>query len=403
MLSKKHDHVAPDSIPSGQSAATQSETEMSTVDEVDPIWETSEEEEKEEEEGNSKGRVKSDMLGQKQIRVTEGASAGLSAQPVTGIHDGSIIREHALASLWPNLWGSVPSSQSSVDVDMKIPSSELLLEAAAFSRSMIVIRDQETSAKRIAEDEQCAREWKIIFDQLSSIESIPKSEAISKDTTMQTSSQREAVFTTQTAPVLSFSTKGPAEDEQRAREWRHKLIHGQLSSLKSIPMSKANSENTTMQTSSRREAAFTTRNAPALSFDSTPHEEKSKEGSFDTAKKRPSVLQKTFAEVTAAAVTTGKDKSLVETLRATHDNNRKRKLKLMGPENGSEGPSEPKESAPMGKTDPESGSDLQLLMSDREFHNVTSALDALVQGGTLGPGSAWRVLIAVRGPPGAGQ
>jgi len=59
----------------------------------------------------------------------------------------------------------------------------------------------------------------------------------------------------------------------------------------------------------------------------------------------------------------------------------------------------------MGKTDPESGSDLQQLMSDREFHNVTSALDALVQGGTLGPESAWRAMIAVRpgGHPGAGQ
>ena len=89
------------------------------------------------------------------------------------------------------------------------------------------------------------------------------------------------------------------------------------------------------------------------------------------------------------------------TSKATHDNNRKRKLKLVGPENGSEGPSEPKESAPMEQTDPESGSDLQQL-SDKEFHNVTSALDALVKGGALGSENAWRLMIALRGRSGAG-
>jgi len=312
---------------------------MSMLDEADPILETDKEKEEEEEEDEGEEGVKatsfkSGMLqeiGQQEIRLTEGASARLSSQLVAGLHDGSIIQEDARASLW----GRVPSS-----VDMNISSSELVLEAAAFSRSMIVNRDQKTAT-------------------------------------------------------------APAEDEERARGWQH--ILEQVSSIGSIPMSEANSEYTAMQTSSRREAAFTTRIDPVLSFDGILHKEKSTEASFDITR-RPSALQKMFAKVTAAGVTTGNDKpsaGTVGTSKATDDNNRKRKLKRIL-ETGSEGPSEPKESATMEKIDPESGPEILQQLSRRAIHNVTTVLDALVKEGALESKNAWRVLMAARGHPGMG-
>jgi len=293
--------------------------------------ETATEEEVEEEEDDDEASAKvpsskSCMLqqtGQQQVKLTEDVFAEIakfSTQLVTSLHGSSVIQQDALASLT----GRLPSS-----VARNIPSSQLLLEAAAdraaFSRSMIVNHDQETS------------------------------------------------------------TKGPAVDKERARAWQH--ILEQRSSVGSIPISEANSKNTAMQTSLRREAVFTTRNDPVLSFDSTFHKEKSTKGPSDT-KRSSSVLQKVLGKLK-----TGKEKLSVETVPnsiATPGNNRKRKL--LGPGSGT---CEPTESVTMKKKDPGSGSD-QHKFSTREIYIVTSALDALVKEGSLESENAWRLMMAMR-------